>query len=87
MSEVNVFAARFGVAIVLVMHESKTTADDDVFAFSGSTAWFNKCRSAIKICPLEDHDDKRRLLHLKCNVGRKAGSAKYAASKALGTHA
>ena len=72
MSELNALAAQFGIAIVLVMHESKTAADDDVFAFSGSTAWFNKCRSAIKVSPVKDHDNKRRLLHLKCNVGRKS---------------
>ena len=71
MRELTRLAAKYRLAIVLIMHESKSTADDDVSAFAGCTAWFNKARSAIKIQNVDKNTTHKMLLHLKMNVSAK----------------
>lgn len=67
-------AARRKVAILLLHHESKTSASNDTHAASGSTAWINACRSVLTL--KSDPDPRRKnectLVHLKSNLGPKA---------------
>lgn len=63
-------AQRLGIAIVLIHHESKSTADTDTNAASGSTAWINACRSVLKLN--DDGGDLRTLKHIKTNLAKRA---------------
>jgi hypothetical protein len=49
MRKLTDLAAERGVSILLSAHESKSNADDDLHAGSGSTAWLNKSRSFMKL--------------------------------------
>lgn len=62
-------AQRLGIAIVLIHHESKSSADSDTHAASGSTAWINATRSVIKLN--DDGGDLRTLKHIKSNLSRR----------------
>lgn len=62
-------AQRLGIAVVLIHHESKTTADTDTNAASGSTAWINACRSVVKLN--DDGGDLRTLKHIKTNLAKR----------------
>lgn len=62
-------AQRLRIAIVLIHHESKTTADTDTNAASGSTAWINACRSVVKLN--DDGGDLRTLKHIKTNLAKR----------------
>jgi hypothetical protein len=62
-------AQRLGIAIVLIHYESKSSADSDTHAASGSTAWINATRSVIKLN--DDGGDIRTLKHIKTNMPRR----------------
>ncbi len=66
----NGLAARHNIAIVLITHESKSSADNDTHAASGSTAWLNACRSVLKL-EIDRQDPMKRVIkHIKTNRGR-----------------
>lgn len=70
MSRLTAIAARHDLAVVLLHHESKSSADDDTHAVSGSTAWINAARSVLKIAA-DGESDLRTIKHIKTNLGRK----------------
>lgn len=66
-------AAKHSMAIVLITHESKSTADNDTHASSGSTAWVNASRSVLKLNSGGD-DSFRDLVHIKSNLSKKVSN-------------
>ncbi|MFM9851174.1 MAG: bifunctional DNA primase/polymerase [Hyphomicrobiaceae bacterium] len=72
-------ATKHAMAIVLITHESKSTADSDTHAASGSTAWINAARSVLKLNPVKEADDTvRELLHIKSNLSKREGPIRCA---------
>lgn len=70
MRKLTALAAELGAAVLLSAHESKTSADDDIHAGSGSTAWLNKSRSVIKL-GRPDNTNVQKLIHIRASVGPK----------------
>lgn len=66
-------ASKRQLGIVLITHESKSSADSDTHAASGSTAWINAARSVLKLNHVESTDDVRELLHIKSNLSQRVG--------------
>ena len=69
MAALTALAFRNNIAIVLIGHESKSSQSDDVNAASGSTAWLNASRSALKIDKKDENPDLRVLRQIKSNRG------------------
>ena len=67
-------ASRYEVAIVLITHESKSSATNDTHAASGSTAWLNATRSVLKLDKVDKTENQRMLKQVKTNRGELASS-------------
>jgi RecA-family ATPase len=70
LNRLTAIAYRHELAIVLLHHESKSNADTDTHGASGSTAWINSARSALKITS-EGESDLRTIKHIKSNYGKR----------------
>jgi hypothetical protein len=72
VSYLNGIAERLQIAIILIHHESKTSASNDTHAASGSTGWINASRAAILLQKGGDdgqHPTQRVVKQIKNNYG------------------
>ena len=69
MSLLNGLASRLDIAIVLLVHTSKTTGDDAVNMASGSTAWIWQARSALALKVAKSGGTEMH--HRKANLAKK----------------
>lgn len=67
-------ATKHALAILLLHHESKSSAGNDTHAASGSTAWINGARSVLKLDAVEGMPEMRNLVHIKSNRGPRAAT-------------
>lgn len=72
LAELNRLASRENIAVILIAHESKSSAASDTHAVSGSTAWINAVRSVLKLEQVDGDTDARVLKHIKSNRGARA---------------
>ena len=71
INSLTALAVTHRMAIVLITHEFKSSADNDTHAASGSTAWPNACRSAIKSNWPDQTNEVRELRHIKADDAEK----------------
>lgn len=76
VSALTALATRHQISVLLLHHESKSSAANDTHAASGSTAWINAVRSVLTVRLDADQPDCRTLVHLKSNRGPKAAPVK-----------
>jgi hypothetical protein len=69
MRDLNRRASRLGVAVVMLIHTSKSSEDSPAKAFSGSTAWMWQARSGL-LLKAETRDDAPSLILVKANYAK-----------------